>query len=172
VPGSCAVAGTLAFRQVTTGFNHTCGVTTDNRVFCWGNNQVGQIGDSSTVFRRLKPSRVARARQFRQVDAGRHYNCAVTTNDRAFCWGEGSFGQIGNGKLGVYFWPRAVAGGLFFSRVSAGAFHTCGETTGNRAYCWGSGGHGELGDGTYTINRLTPHLHPSTSANRVCESDR
>ena len=151
-----AVAGTLAFRQVTTGYNHTCGVTTDNRAFCWGNNRVGQIGDSTTVFRRVKPTRVAGTRQFRQVDAGRDYNCAVTTDDRAFCWGEGRYGQIGNGKLAFYFWPRAVAGGLFFSRVSAGAFHTCGETTGNRAYCWGTGGHGELGDGTYTGNRLTP----------------
>jgi len=100
------VTGTLAFRQVTAGYNHTCGVTTDNRVFCWGNNNVGQIGDSSTVYRRLKPTRVAGTRQFRQVDAGRNYNCAVTTNDRAFCWGEGRNGQIGNGKLAFYFWPE------------------------------------------------------------------
>jgi alpha-tubulin suppressor-like RCC1 family protein len=151
-----AVTGTLAFRQVTAGYNHTCGVTTDNQAFCWGNNRVGQIGDSTTVFRRVKPTLVARQHQYRQVDAGRDYNCAVTTDDRAFCWGEGRYGQIGNGKLAFYFWPRAVAGGLFFSRVSAGAFHTCGETTANQAYCWGTGGHGELGDGTYTDNQLTP----------------
>jgi alpha-tubulin suppressor-like RCC1 family protein len=151
-----AVAGTLAFRQVTAGYNHTCGVTTDNRAFCWGNNKVGQIGDSTTVYRRVKPTLVARQHQYRLVDAGRNYNCAVTTDDRAFCWGEGRLGQIGNGKLAFYFWPRAVAGGLLFSRVSAGAYHTCGETTTNRAYCWGTGGSGQLGDGTYTANQLTP----------------
>lgn len=150
-----AVAGTLAFRQVTTGNKHTCGVTTDNRGFCWGNNQAGQLGDSTTVFSRVKPTLVARGHQFRQVDAGRDHNCAVTTDNRAFCWGEGRFGQIGNGKLASYNWPQAVAGGLFFSRVSAGAFHTCGETTGNRAYCWGTNGLGQLGDGT-DITRLMP----------------
>jgi alpha-tubulin suppressor-like RCC1 family protein len=150
-----AVVGTLAFRQVTTGFYHTCGVTTDNRAFCWGLNKYGQIGDSSTVFRRLKPSRVARTRQFRQVDAGAYHTCAVTTADRAFCWGEGRQGQVGNGKTYLSFWPKAVSGGLSFTRVSAALNHTCGETAGNRAYCWGLNGGGELGDGT-NINRLVP----------------
>jgi len=150
-----AVLGTLAFRQVSAGYYHTCGVTTDNRAFCWGSNKYGQIGDSSTVGRRLKPSRVAGTRQFRQVDAGATSTCAVTTDDRAFCWGNGRQGQIGNGKTYLSFWPRAVAGGLSFTRVTAAVDHTCGETTLNRAYCWGANYNGQLGDGT-TTQRLTP----------------
>jgi alpha-tubulin suppressor-like RCC1 family protein len=133
-----AVASTLRFRRVTTGYDHTCGVTTDNRAFCWGRNRYGQVGDSSTAWRRLKPTWVARGLQFHQVDAGREFTCATTTDDRAFCWGRGSSGQLGNGTTGSRRWPRAVAGGLHFDRVSAGAFHTCGVTTGNRAYCWGT----------------------------------
>jgi alpha-tubulin suppressor-like RCC1 family protein len=132
-----AVASTLRFRQVTAGYNHTCGVTSDNRAFCWGRNEFGQVGDSSRAFRRFRPSRVARWLQFHQVDAGRDFTCATTTDDRAFCWGDGRSGQLGNNRSAFVFWPRPVAGGLHFDRVSAGAFHTCGETTGNRAYCWG-----------------------------------
>ncbi len=150
-----AVAGTLPFRQVSAGYHHTCGVTTDNRAFCWGSNISGQLGDSSTASQRLTPSRVAGTRRFRQVDAGRLHTCAVTTYDRAFCWGDGRTGQIGDGKTHLSFWPRAVAGGLSFERVSTGGYHTCGETTGNRAYCWGYNSSGELGDGT-TTRRLTP----------------
>jgi alpha-tubulin suppressor-like RCC1 family protein len=150
-----AVVGTLVFRQVSAGYYHMCGVTTDNRAFCWGLNKYGQIGDSSTAYRRLKPSRVAGTRQFRQIDAGAYHSCAVTTGDRAFCWGDGRQGQVGNGKAYLSFWPKAVAGGLSFSRVSGGLYHTCGETTGNRAYCWGDNRFGQLGDGT-EINRLTP----------------
>jgi alpha-tubulin suppressor-like RCC1 family protein len=150
-----AVVGALAFRQISAGGNHTCGVTTDYRAYCWGDNFFGQIGDSSTVVRRLKPSRVAGARQFRQVDAGLYHSCAVTTGDRAFCWGNGRSGQIGDGKPYLRFWPRRVAGGLYFARVSTENFHTCGETTQNRAYCWGDNAEGQLGDGT-TTRRLTP----------------
>jgi alpha-tubulin suppressor-like RCC1 family protein len=149
------VLGGLQFRQVSAGQWHTCGVTTINRVFCWGWNKYGQIGDSSTAFRRLKPHRVAGSRQYRQVEAGGYHSCAVTTTDRAFCWGNGNNGQLGNGKTYLSFWPRAVAGGLNFDRVTTGLFHTCGETTADRAYCWGSNSLGQLGDGT-TTGRLTP----------------
>jgi len=150
-------AGTLRFRQVRTGYSHTCGLTTDNRIYCWGNNRLGQLGDSTEVQERHQPTLVAGARQYRQVDAGGEHNCAVTTGNKAFCWGNGRRGQIGNGKYYLSFWPRAVAGGLQFERVSAGEFHTCGETTLNRAYCWGQNSEGELGDGS---NSTSPHATP------------
>jgi alpha-tubulin suppressor-like RCC1 family protein len=149
-----AVTSTLSFRQVAAGVNHTCGVTTENRAYCWGSNIRGEVGDSSTADYRPTPSAVAGTRRFRQVDAGDRFSCAVTTTDRAFCWGEGRAGQIGDGKTYLRFWPRAVAGGFSFARVTTGANHTCAETTENRAYCWGVNG-GMLGDGT-TTQRLTP----------------
>lgn len=150
-----AVAGSRQFRQVSSGYAHACGLTTSDLVFCWGSNGYGQIGDSSAVAFRLTPSRVAGTRQFRQMDAGSTHTCAVTTDERAFCWGNGRTGAIGNGRAYLSFWPRAVAGGIHFERVSAGGNHTCGETTLNRAYCWGGNTYGQLGDGT-TSQRLTP----------------
>ncbi len=150
-----AVAGGRAFRQVSSGFRHTCGVTTSGEAFCWGWNRSGQLGGSSEVELRLTPSRVAGARRYREVDAGGAFTCAVNTNDRAFCWGAGTVGQIGDGKPYLRFWPRAVAGGLSFGRVTAGGNYACGETTNNRAYCWGWNRDGEVGDGTQTM-RLRP----------------
>ena len=147
-----AVAGGHRFRHVSAGQFHTCGVTTSGMAFCWGSNDEGQLGDSSTVGRRLRPSRVAGTRQFRQVDAGERHTCAVTISSRAFCWGDGRSGQLGNGKRNLSFWPRAVSGGISFDRVTAGGSHSCGETIANRAYCWG---FGTLGDGT-DLSHLTP----------------
>jgi alpha-tubulin suppressor-like RCC1 family protein len=135
---------------VSAGDNHTCGITVANVTLCWGDNANGQLGDSTNLARRLRPSRVAGGRQFRQLDAGGLHTCAVTTADRAFCWGGASLGQLGTGQTSPSFWPRAVAGSLSFRRVTAGARHTCGETTGNRAYCWGLNSFGQLGNGTDT----------------------
>jgi alpha-tubulin suppressor-like RCC1 family protein len=151
-----AVAGDLRFQHVSAGWSHSCGVTTDNRMFCWGLNNFGQIGDSSTAARRLKPSRVGRTRQWHDVDAGAYHTCAVTTSDRAWCWGNGRGGELGNGQLYLSFWPRAVAGGLSFHRVSAGYSHTCGESTGDRTYCWGDASLGQLGAGFLVNDALKP----------------
>jgi alpha-tubulin suppressor-like RCC1 family protein len=151
-----AVLGALRFRQVRAGMDFTCGLTTENQVYCWGSNRYGQIGDSSTAGTRFTPTLIAGGRQYREVDAGGQHGCAVTTGYKAFCWGNGRDGQLGNGKQYLSFWPRAVAGGLSFERLTAGFYHTCGETTLNRAYCWGRNVQGNLGDGTHLNYRLTP----------------
>lgn len=152
-----AMLGGFTFRHVTVGYGHTCGVTTANRVFCWGSNRYGQVGDSSAGWKTFKPVQVAGNRQYKQVDAGLDYSCAVTTGNRAFCWGHGQFGVLGTGSESSSRYPKLVSGGLSFERVSASnGFRTCAETTTNRAFCWGQN-YGTLGDGTTTgTNRLTP----------------
>src|SRR5690242_18374384 len=41
-----AVLGGHEFRQVTVGVDHSCGITTDNQAWCWGDNQF-EIGRAS-----------------------------------------------------------------------------------------------------------------------------
>ena len=152
-----AVVGGLTFKQVVAGDAHACGIsTTTNRAYCWGFNGNGRLGDSTNVTR-PRPTRVAAGtRKFGQMDAGWAHTCAVTTTDKAFCWGEGLSGQLGIGKgLGASLWPRAVTGGFTFRRVTTGRDHTCGETTASRAYCWGHNDRGQLGTGT-TTSTLSP----------------
>jgi alpha-tubulin suppressor-like RCC1 family protein len=144
------------FRLVSAGDDHSCAVTKSHKTFCWGSNSNGRLGDGSTVLRRLTPVAVYGKSRFSQVSAGRGHTCAATADYRTFCWGDGTFGQIGDGNTITRNTPTEVAGGLSFRRVSAGAYHTCGETTDNRGYCWGNNGVGQLGDGTHFNSRLTP----------------
>jgi alpha-tubulin suppressor-like RCC1 family protein len=109
-PTPTAVAGGRQFRQVHAGNLHTCRVTTSYEAFCWGYNQFGELGDSSRPGWRFAPVRVAGSHQFVQIDAGTDFTCAVTDTGRAFCWGDGREGQIGNGKQYLSFWPRRRAG--------------------------------------------------------------
>ena len=149
------VLGGHLFSSVRAGGSHTCGVTLSKKAFCWGRNSEGQLGDSSGLNRRQRPVPVAGGLTFRQVVAGNGHTCAVTTGDKAYCWGYGAQGQIGDGKIVERHWPKAVAGGLSFRQVAAGGVHSCGVTRDDRAYCWGDNFDGRIGDGT-TTTRLKP----------------
>lgn len=141
------VTGGLAFRQISAGWGHTCGVTSDDRLFCWGLNHTGQLGDGTTTDRR-HPVRIGRELRVLQVSAGQLHTCAVTTGYAAYCWGHNQAGPLGTGTLEWSYVPTPVARGLAFREVSAGNQFTCGVTTGNTAYCWGLNADGQLGVGT------------------------
>jgi alpha-tubulin suppressor-like RCC1 family protein len=154
-PTPVPIAGGHRWDQVDAGLGHACGVTAGNRAFCWGFNQFGQVGDSTEFRRRFRPRLVAGGLRFLYVEAGARHSCGVTTDRRAYCWGDGRDGQVGNNRTSLSFWPRRVAGGLSFERVTAGTIESCGLTTANRAYCWGDNSWGQLGDGTFE-RRLAP----------------
>jgi large repetitive protein len=105
---------------VSTGWNHTCAVTLDDRAYCWGLSKEGQLGDSTQTTAH-QPVRVAGVRRFRQVDGGGFHTCGVTTSDRAYCWGWNYAGQIGDSRTTPRrLWPvRPVTGELAFRRVEA-----------------------------------------------------
>jgi alpha-tubulin suppressor-like RCC1 family protein len=149
-----AVFGGLRFREVSAGATYTCGVTTDDRAFCWGYNAEGQLGDGTTATS-LTPVALAFGRRLRQVRAGSNHTCGINPFDVAFCWGANFVGQLGDGTTTQRLTPVRVVGGLRWHEVSAGAGYTCGVTTDDRAYCWGNNGNGQLGDGTRT-GRIRP----------------
>jgi len=89
------------------------------------------------------------------IGAGENHTCVLDSNGDAYCWGDNSVGQLGNGTTDSSMAPVAVSGGLRFKSISVGWDHTCGVTNGNDAYCWGRGRYGRLGNGS-AENRLVP----------------
>ena len=79
------------------------------------------------------------------------HSCAIDNDDAMWCWGDNSFGQLGNPTVtGSTANPVRVAGGMVFSTITAGGLHTCGLTAQGEAYCWGDNAVGQIGDGTTT----------------------
>jgi alpha-tubulin suppressor-like RCC1 family protein len=137
---------------VSAGREHSCGVTLDNRAWCWGGNQRGQLGDGTTVEGRLVPTQVAGGLRFLDVIAGEWHTCGITTDNRAYCWGLDWDGQVGSGSPstcsgGICRRPVVVAGSRRYRQISTGSGHTCAVTLADKALCWGQGRSGELGDG-------------------------
>jgi alpha-tubulin suppressor-like RCC1 family protein len=149
------IQGGLPFLHVSAGSGHTCGVLAGNAAYCWGSNFLGELGDSTTD-QRLVPTPVTGGLSFVQVSIGDlAHTCGVTTDHAAYCWGNNTTGQLGDGSGNHWFTPTLVAGTLAFVQVSAGSEHSCGVTTDNTVLCWGANSDGQLGDGTTDV-RITP----------------
>ncbi|HYW13765.1 MAG TPA: hypothetical protein VE871_17515 [Longimicrobium sp.] len=85
-----------------------------------------------------------------------NHTCALNTRGKAFCWGRGSAGALGNGTTADRTEPTPVAGGLAFWSIAAGGNHTCGVAMDLRAYCWGAAMEGQLGTTTSSIASPAP----------------
>ena len=138
------VAGGLTFTSISAGANHTCGVTSNSVLYCWGYNAYGQLGDGTTQDRAV-PVAVVGGVEFSFVSAGFTHSCGLTPTFRAYCWGSNREGEIGDGTTIDRPTAVPVAGGLAFVALAAGLEQTCGLTPSGVAYCWGSNGYGALG---------------------------
>ena len=92
---------------------------------------------------------------FTQVSSGGWHTCAIATDQRAYCWGLNTDGQLGIGSTVNRSRPTLVARGLRFFQISASDLHTCGQTTDNLVYCWGNNEFGQLGINSHT-RRVRP----------------
>ena len=94
--------------------------------------------------------------QVTQISGGSAHTCAVTTAGGAKCWGDNSYGQLGDGTTTNRTTPVAVSGlSSGVAAVTAGGNSTCAIATSGAVQCWGHNADGKLGDGT-TTNRKTP----------------
>src|ERR1051325_4465249 len=179
-----AVTCTSTFASVSVGYLFACGITIGGGTYCWGINEYGQLGDgdptgpaqclvyigrdvsypcSNTPVPVIGELRFAAASAgswpacgITAGSAGASRTCGVTTAGAAYCWGDNTYGQLGDGTTPSRPIPVRVLGGLTFASVSAaaGGVHTCGIATDGATYCWGGDAFGELGDGT-TTNRTS-----------------
>jgi len=95
------VDGGMAFRSLSAGGVHTCGVTTGGKAYCWGDNLEGRLGTGGGFFTArqfdTKPTAIQSDLQFTMISAGDYHSCGVASDGTVYCWGGNANGQLGNG---------------------------------------------------------------------------
>jgi len=130
--------------SVSTGGYHTCGIDGDNKLWCWGRNDYGQVGDGENENKNL-PQMIS-DKKWKSVSAGGYHTCGIDDDNKLWCWGRNDYGQVGDGGNENKNLPLMVSDKKWKS-VSAGGYHTCAIDDGNKLWCWGRNDYGQVGDG-------------------------
>ena len=154
---SAALSGIDA---ISSGANHTCALTTGDKVKCWGAGNYGQLGNGGTTGSSTPVDVRTSSTDFAAISSGESHTCALSTAEtggNVVCWGRGSFGQLGHGGTAHSSTPvdvhtsssdSAALSGIV--AISSGRYHTCALTEGDNVNCWGYGYYGQLGNGGAT----------------------
>lgn len=138
---------------ITAGIGHTCAITPEGGVRCWGNNDYGQLGDGTNTGSNV-PVNVIGIQGGTTIVAGGNHTC-VLSGGEVWCWGQNSYGQLGDGTRTDRNKPVKVLSNVV--DITAGLDYTCAIMTYGQVLCWGNNDQGQLADGT-TTDRTAPAL--------------
>ena len=150
--------------QISGGTAHTCALTAEGNVKCWGYGFDGSLGNNDSTANKDAPVDVVTSNTdsnpltgIVRIDTVRGINCALTSSGGVKCWGSGGYGQLGNdcnGSCANTSYPVDVVASDGSSnllsgivQISVGRYHSCALTSGGNVKCWGKGGEGQLGNG-------------------------
>jgi alpha-tubulin suppressor-like RCC1 family protein len=164
-------AGSLGgVTSIGSGRFHSCALISDGTVYCWGDNENGELGNGTKSTVNSVPVRAGTITTASTISAGEYHSCAVLQDGTAQCWGAAAFGQVGDGTTADSSSPVTVIGPGGYgtltgiATVSAGGGnwpdgngtdnyeHTCALLTDGTVVTWGQNIYGQLGDGTTTMS--------------------
>lgn len=137
-------------KSVATGGFHTLILQQDGTVLAAGiSNTYGQMADGTTT------TPISRFTGVAAVAAGLQHSLAIKTDGTLYAWGDGQYGQIGNGKTNAVTSPTKLNQISGITKIAAGSNHSLALKSDGTVLAWGFNGHGEVGNGT-TTNQLAP----------------
>jgi len=154
------------------GTAHACALVAGGAVDCWGENELGELGDGTstgpatcegwgagTYPCRPTPGPVAGIVSATGVVAGGNFACGLLADDTVTCWGDNSAGELGDATFDPATnyqssTPLPVTGITGAKQISAGGVNACALVTTGSIYCWGDSENGNLGGGTTTTTSV------------------
>lgn len=129
-----------AATRIFAGRSHMCAITVSGKLYCWGSNTTGQLGQAA-VIDLLYPTQVTDlGTSVVKGVAGWEHTCVILTDGSVRCWGNDDYYQLGLGRKHrdtIYkpTMPLGLTGGIV--TLKSGPYTTCAITDDGYAKCWG-----------------------------------
>lgn len=152
VPTEVLVPAGVLFTSLSIGSRYTCGVGSDSQLYCWGQNHYGTLGDGTKTNRKtpiVVPPQGG-ASGYTQVVTRSSSTCALANDGEAYCWGQNSLGQLGDGTFTERLSPARVqkpADVPAWESIHSFGHTTCAMYQGE-PWCWGRNTFGQAGAGS------------------------
>lgn len=148
-------------KVIAAGRSHICVLSASDTVFCWGGNDLGQLGNGTTTSNHVP--QLAGTLTASSLSVGWSHSCALgrqqgDSSNRIYCWGNNSSRQVTDSSNQAITTPTPMTLNTPSEPydVFAGFFSTCASVAeGHGLYCWGTNMNGLLGDGT-DVDRSGP----------------
>lgn len=122
--------------ELAAGSEHVCARTETGKVFCWGANGHGQVGNAFTA-KQPTPTLVENLDDAVEIAAGARHTCVIVKGGSIACWGANQHGQLGDGTIENRSVPTKVLDAGPFVQVAAGGDQTCARKKDGAVLCWG-----------------------------------
>jgi alpha-tubulin suppressor-like RCC1 family protein len=131
--------------DIAVGYQHSCMVDDSGAVLCWGGNDSGQANPGISDDVVTSPAAIMLPGRASAVGAGRHFSCALLETGEVWCWGDNTYGQLGDGTRGAGG-PPVLVPALVASSISVGARTVCARRTDDLSIlCWGDSRSNQAG---------------------------
>jgi len=133
-------------KEVSVGDAHTAAIDKDGKLYVWGNNTYGQLGDAGTTTS-LIPVQIRADKNWIAVSAGYAHTTAIDKDGKLWAWGYNVYGQLGDGSTTNGNVPIQIRADKDWIAVSAGFSHTVAIDKNGKLWAWGRNLESQLGDG-------------------------
>lgn len=134
---------------LATGGDHVCWIDAQQKTWCWGNNDSGQLGQRHLdTYSQAYQVDQQLSHPFKQLAAYRNRTCGINTLDELYCWGgwynldyenqpitEEMIAEMKRYKIA--YQPLKIALPQAVKQVGLGILHSCALLKNNQIWCWG-----------------------------------